>query len=329
MAGVDTRRADWNDLKVFLAVVEAGGINAAARRLQINASTVTRSMDDLETQLNARLVVRTPRGITLTEAGQLAYERVRTMDRTAEALAREIGDTEAAATGSVRLSLPDGVASLFVTPGLPEFFRANPELDLRLDCGLWQDRPMEGEGDIGLTFTDPSQPDVVAMTVAYVHYALFVSTEYQSLYGSPVSVDEVLRHPYIHHVAQTHQREIWSDRTAAFQTLTQKRLETNSSAVVVQAVRNGVGIGALPTGAAAVASNLVMLDVKPLGPARLWLVHRMGAQRSARVRVVKEWLKSIFDARTRPWFREEFVHPNDFEAAAAEAAPARARPAPR
>lgn len=322
----DMRRADWNDLRVFLAVVEAGGINAAARQLRVNPSTVTRSVENLEDQLNARLLVRGPKGVSLTEAGELAHERVRTMDRTAEALTREIGDAEATPSGSVRLGLPDGVASLFVTPGLPEFFRANPELDLRLDCGLWQDRPMEGDADLTLTFTDPSQPDVVATTIAHIHYALFASAEYVSLYGAPASVEEVLKHPYVHHVAQNHQKEIWSDRVSAFQVLTKKRLETNSSAVVVQAVRNGVGVGALPTGAVATAPNVVMLDLKPLGPAKLWLVHRVGATKSARVRVVKDWLKSIFDSRIYPWFREEFVHPNDFVAAAQPTAAASRSP---
>jgi DNA-binding transcriptional LysR family regulator len=94
--------------------------------------------------------------------------------------------------------------------------------------------------------------------------------------------------------------------------LTNKRLETNSSAVVVQAVRNGVGVAALPTAILSVEPDLVMLDLPPLSPARLWLAHHREAVRPARVRLVKEWLKSIFDPRTRPWYRSEFVHPRDF-----------------
>jgi DNA-binding transcriptional LysR family regulator len=317
MKELGRRRADWNDLKVFLAVAQAGGINAAARKLQVNPSTVTRSIEDLERQLNALLLTRGPKGIALTEAGQLAFERVLTMDRTADALALEVGDSDDAPVGVVRLALPDGVASLFVTPHLPEFFRAHPELDLRLDCGLWQDKPLEGEADLTITFTDPSNADAVAITLAHMHYGLFASAEYLSLYGAPTTIEEVLKHPYIHHVAQTHQREIWSERAVAFQVLTHKRLETNSSAVVIEAVRNGVGIGSLPTGAVATVPNVVMLDFKPVGPARLWLTHHVEGARSARIKVVKTWLKSIFDRRTRPWFREEFVHPNEFFAAGA------------
>jgi DNA-binding transcriptional LysR family regulator len=314
MGQIARRRADWSNLRIFFAVAEAGGINAAARALRLNPSTVTRAVEELERQLNVTLFHRGPRGAALTEAGQAAFQRVRTMERMAEALELEIGDTETLPEGRVRLAAPDGVAGYFVTPHLPDFLRAHPRLDLSVDCGLWPDRPLDGEADLTLTFSEPTQPDAVAQPIAHVHYALFASREYVSLYGAPATIEEVLGHPYVHHSAQTHQRELWGPRVEAWQVLTHKRIETNSSAVVVQAVLNGVGVGAMPTAIASVEPDLVMLDVLQVGPAKLWLVHHRDAVRPARVRLVKDWLKSIFDARTRPWYRSEFVHPRDFDA---------------
>ena len=69
-----------------------------------------------------------------------------------------------------------------------------------------------------------------------------------------------------------------------------------------------------PTAIASLMPDLVRLDVLKVGPAKLWLVHHREAARPARVKLVKDWLKSIFDGRTRPWYRSEFVHPDDFEA---------------
>ncbi|MBS0333007.1 MAG: hypothetical protein JSS35_09585, partial [Proteobacteria bacterium] len=155
------------------------------------------------------------------------------------------------------------------------------------------------------------------------------SREYVSLYGAPASIEEVLPHPYVHHSAQTHQRELWGPRVEAWQTLTHRRIETNSSAVVIEAVRNGVGIGAMPTSIASVLPDLVMLDVLKVGPAKLWLVHHRDAVRPMRVKLVKDWLKTIFDARSRPWYRKEFVHPRDFGLGTGPPAPASARPARR
>lgn len=323
------RRVDWSLLRIFSAVAQEGGINAAARTLGVNPSTITRSLDELEQQLNVVLIVRGPKGITLTEAGQTAYHRTVTMARTAAALELEVRDAESAPEGRVRVAAPDGVAGYFVTPHVPEFLRAHPKIRLSIDCALWQEHPMEGEVDLTLTYVEPKNPDVVARPIAYMHHALFASREYVSLYGAPSRVDEVLKHPYVHHVAQTHQREIWDARAAAFQVLIDKRMETNSSAVAVEAVRNGAGIAAMPTAIAAREPDLVMLDTPTLAPARLWLVHHRDGARAARVKVVKDWLKSIFDPRTHPWYREEFVHPRDFfpapapEQAARETAPRR------
>jgi DNA-binding transcriptional LysR family regulator len=315
-------RADWSNLRVFYAVAQTGGINAAARRLRLNPSTVTRAVEELERQLNVTLFLRGPRGVTLTEPGETAFQRVRTMEKMAESLELEVADSETLPEGRVRLAAPDGVAGYFVTPFLPEFLRAHPGLDLSIDCGLWPDRPLDGEADLTLTFSEPTQPDAVAQPIAHVHYGLFASREYISLYGAPATIEEMLPHPYVHHLAQTYQKELWGPRVEAWQVLTHKRIETNSSAVVVQAVRNGVGIGAMPTAIASVEPDLVMLDVLKVGPAKLWLVHHRDAVRPARVRLVKDWLKSIFDARKRPWYRSEFVHPSEFVAEAQAARPA-------
>jgi DNA-binding transcriptional LysR family regulator len=303
---------DWALLRVFFAVAEEGGINAAARALKVNPSTVTRNVDELEQQLNVTLLTRTPQGITLTPAGEKAYQRAVTIARNAAALEMEVRDAEALAEGRVRLAAPDGVAGYFITPKVSEFLRANPKISLSVDCGLWPEHPLGGETDLTLSFTEPKHPDVVARTIAYMHYALFASREYVSLYGAPSRVDEVLKHPYVFHVAQTQQREMWGPRATAFQVLIDRRMETNSSAVVVEAVRNGAGIAAMPTAIAAVEPDLVMLDTPPLAPARLWMVHHRDGARSARVRAVKDWVRQVFDARTQPWYREEFVHPRDF-----------------
>jgi DNA-binding transcriptional LysR family regulator len=324
MGGITSRRADWSNLHVFFVVAEAGGINAAARVLKVNASTVTRAIDELERQLSVSLFHRSSRGVVLTAAGEAAFQRVRSMERQAVELELEVGDTEALPEGRVRLAAPDGLAGWFITPYLPEFLRAHPGLDLAVDCGLWPDRPLDGEAELALTFTAPTQADALAQPIANVHYALFASREYVSLYGAPTSIEQVLAHPYIHHTAQTHQKELWGPRIEAWQTLTHKRIETNASSVVVEAVRNGVGIGAMPTAIASVLPELVMLEVLKVGPAKLWLVHHREAGRPARVKLVKNWLKTIFDPRTKPWWRAEFVHPKDF---ASQREPAAARSA--
>src|SRR5215831_1086762 len=118
---VSRRRAEWSDLRLFWAVAELRGFGAAARALGVSQSTITRRIDELEYRLNARLFVRGPQGVTLTEAGQQARNLVRTMEHAAEALENMILDAEDKPEGAVGIAAPDGVAGIFLTPSMPEF----------------------------------------------------------------------------------------------------------------------------------------------------------------------------------------------------------------
>ncbi len=309
---VNRQRAEWSDLRLFWAVAEKRGFGAAARALGLSQSTITRRIDELEYRLNARLFVRGPQGVSLTDAGRTAYERVRTMEHSAETLEKEILDAEDKPEGGVGVAAPDGIAGIFLTPFMPEFLRANPKIDLRFDCGLWPDHPLKGDADLCLTFTEPTQSDLIARPIAHFHYGLFAARSYLDLYGAPGSFGEGAAHAYVRHVAQVHQHEGGHPHSDAFISMTNTRIETNSSAVSFAAVRHGAGIGLMPTAILPLEPSLVMLDTPYMGCVKLWLCYHRDIGKAARIRRVIDWVRDVFDARTRPWFREEFVHPRDF-----------------
>jgi DNA-binding transcriptional LysR family regulator len=311
MKDVVKRRADWSDLRVFWAVAELGSFGSGSRALKLGLTTVTRAVDRLEGQLNAKLFKRGPQGVTLTEAGSLAYDRVLSMERFAEQLEVEVADCEKLPQGRVKLAAPDGVAGVFLPIAMAEFLRANPKIDLVVDCNLWPDRPLGGDADVALTFEEPKHPDVIATPLAYFHYALFASRDYLDLYGTPTTAAELVAHPYVHHVGQTHHRENWKTRETAFQDFMPKRIETNSSAVSFNAVKNGAGISPMPTAVLALEPSLVMIET-PVHTIRLWMVYHRDIGRSARVRRVIDWLKDVFDQKAKPWYRAEYVHPREF-----------------
>ena len=312
MNDVTRRRADWADLRFFWAVAETGGFGAAARALGVSQSTITRRIDELEYRLNARLFVRGPQGVSLTEAGLLAYEPVLSMERSAETLEHLILDAEDAPEGGVGIAAPDGVAGVFLTPFMAEFLRANPKIDLRFDCGLWPDHPLKGDADICLTFNEPTQADLIARPIAHFHYGLFAAQSYLDLYGAPTTLGESTAHAFVHHAAQVHQPQAWHPHSEAFRTMVGHRIETNSSAVSFWAICHGSGIGILPTSVLTIDPTLVMLDVPYLGGLKLWLSYHRDVAKSVRIRRVIDWLKEVFSSKTQPWYREDFVHPRDF-----------------
>jgi DNA-binding transcriptional LysR family regulator len=312
MTKVVRRKSDWTDVRVFWAVAEMGSFGAAARSLKIGLTTATRAVERLEGQLNAKLLVRGPQGVTMTAAGQIAHDRALTMERAAEQLELEIADLERTPEGRVKIAAPDGVAGIMLPPFMGEFVRAHPKIDLMIDCGLWPDAPLQGDVDVALTFSEPKHPDAVAIPLAHFHYGIYASAEYLALYGAPVSLEAALEHPFVHHSAMVHERESWSPRAAAFMNMFKRRIETNSSALTFEAVRHGVGLGVMPTAAALYDPTLVRLETPWPDPVKLWLVHHRDVSRSARIRCVVDWLKDVFDPRDQPWYRAEFVHPREF-----------------
>lgn len=305
------RKAEWTDIRLFWAVARLGSFGAAARALEIGLTTITRAVDRLEDRLNTKLLIRGPQGVTLTDAGERAYDSALVMERAAETFETRVLDSQDSPEGRVKLAAPDGLAGVFLPPHLPEFLRANPRIDLVIDSGTATDRPIAGDVDLTLTFTEPKSPDMVAVGLAHLHYTLFASRDYVDLYKAPFTPEEIAFHPSIHHAAQDHERESWHPRTAVVQDYVRKRVATNSGAVAFAAIRQGAGIGPLPTAILAVDPDLVMLD-QAVETQRLWMVRRRDASRSARIRCVIDWLREVFDPRHQPWYRADFIHPREF-----------------
>jgi DNA-binding transcriptional LysR family regulator len=309
---VTRQRADWSDLRVFWAVVELGSFTQAAQALGMTQPTVTRRIEDLENRLGTKLLHRDAGAITLTEAGELAYDQVGTMESCSASIERLVLNKDKEEEGRVGLLAPDAVGGFILAPSLPDFMRTNPRISLSLDCGFWPDSVINGHVDIALQYDEGGGSDVVATPIAYFHWALFASRAYLDLYGAPTSFGAVADHRYVHHSAQHRQKDGWATKFAAFQGLANVTFESNSSAATLLAVKYGAGIGAMPTVVGDIEPDLVMLDIHPIARLTLWMCVHRDTARLARVRRVTEWLQTVFDARTKPWYRPEFIHPSEF-----------------
>lgn len=326
-AKVARQRADWSDLRVFYAVAETGSFSEAASQLGLTQPTVSGRIRDLEVRLGARLFNRSPHRLTLTEAGEKIHDHVVTMERSAAAVERLVADSDKRDEGRVVLGAPDGLATYFLMPELAQFFREHPDISLGIDCGLWSDSHVGNHIDVSLQFDEVVNPDTVSVPIAHYHYCLYSSQAYLDLYGVPTTLQSVAERRYLHHVAQTRQRRNWSVKSSAFQGLANEALATNSSSAIIEAVRHGAGIAALPTAVAAFAPELVMLDLPPLARLELRMCVHRDVVGATRIRCVTEWLRRVFDQKTKPWFRAEFVHPSEFPPAQSPAKPAVVRAA--
>lgn len=305
-------KADWGDLHIFWAIAEVGSFTEAAARLGLTQPTASNRMRELEGRLGVQLFHRAPHRVTLTEAGQAIHDHVKTMRRSAEAVERLALNRDRREEGRVTIAAPDGLVTYVLVPEIVDFIDANPKISLELNCGLWSDQASVQCTDIALQFDPVTNPDVITTPLGFYHYCLFASRRYLDLRGTPRTVQEAAAHRFVHHTAYTGQPENWQAQTAALKGLYSVSVATNSSPTIVEAVRRGVGIGALPSVVATFAPELVMLDIPPLARLEFRMcVHRDLAD-AKRIRLVMDWLKTVFDQRTKPWFRAEFVHPSEF-----------------
>lgn len=314
MENGDGGRADWDDIKIFVAAAQTGSFGAAARRLRTTQPTVTRRIEDLEVRLGAKLFDRGLRGVSLTRAGEMVYDRALTMQRASLEIDRLSLDHDTPDSGDVTVAMPEGVGAFVMGLEVADFVRENPRIRLGLDCGFYPENPVDSHVDLSVQLMDAKgAPELSATPLASLHYALFASRDYVETYGAPTRIEEAVGHRFIYHSAQVSQRGRWGAKTSAFLELSAPSMVVNSSTVMLHAIQRGAGIGAIPTAIIPVAPDLVMLDIPPLATATIWLCHHREATKTGRVAKVAEWLGEIFDARERPWFRPEFIHPSEFE----------------
>lgn len=318
---------DWDAVRVFLAVAEARSINKAAAELKIQASSVSRKIDGLEKSLEVTLFHRRRTGMVLTDAGEDLFTRARSMQHFADDIERSVRSRDRREEGMVTIAAPDALGSLWVAPRVSDFLNRNPKIQISLDCVVG---PAALEGDVRPDITislDKSLAEVGddTMRLGMMHYVFVASPAYLETYGTPRSMASAAGdHRTLRQTGQVSQRETWGARASAVETLAQYSFETNSSPGALSAIRGGAGVATVPTYVFTLAPELVIIGQEQSVPINMWLIVHQEARNAVRVTRVVEWLKAIFDARTNPWFRDEFIRPEDFTAEEqAPAAPVR------
>lgn len=301
---------DWKLLKCFIEVYEAGSLAAAAARLNVKHTTVSRHINDLELDLGLTLFQRNANGCIPTDAAESLMSYARSMKDAAEQFGKHARMQTSADTGSITIGVPDGLAIVMITPHLADFHAKHPNLKIKLECGLWL--PKEGPlaPDVALTYTRPNNPNVVAKAICHIHYCMFAAQSYIDTHGLPQKPGEIASHIFIDHLAQRQQRDNWSEQTNALAVLMDPQIVSNSSAVTLDLLRRGVGINAGPSFLVDHFDELVPLPTGQLTkPAPLYICTDKTVTKAARVVLVKEWLESLFDPKTNQWLREQFVDP--------------------
>ncbi|MBL8542809.1 MAG: LysR family transcriptional regulator [Hyphomonadaceae bacterium] len=309
-------RLDWDDIRIFAAVAAAGSVNKAAVELKVQPSSVSRRIGDLEKRMEAKLLLRTRTGVSLTAAGEDLLDRAQSMQRIADDIERAVRARDKRDEGGVTIAAPDGVGALWLAPRIPDFLDRYPQIQLALNCiqdGAAPD--LVRRPDISIS-VDKSLADIGddASELATMHYVFAASPAYLKAHGTPNSLaSAAVDHRALKHTGQVMQRDNRTSRAYAAAALASFSLESNSSSAVVAALRAGAGIATVPTYLLTLAPELVVIGGEQSVPIKLWLIVHKQSRHAARVARAADWLRSVFDGKTNPWFRAEYVPPDEFE----------------
>ena len=238
---------DWDKLRIFHAVADAGSLTHAGDTLHLSQSAVSRQIRALEEGLNTTLFHRHARGLILTEQGELLFDATKHMTKRLDAAAARIRDSEEEVFGELLVTTTIGFGSLWLAPRLPALYEKYPDLkiDLMLEERLL-DLPMR-EADVAIRMKEPSQADLIRRRLMTINMRLYASPEYLAAHGTPATTDDLAQHRVISQNATSAQvsagailvRELMSYSVGS-------TLTVNNYFGVLQAVIHHLGIGVLP-----------------------------------------------------------------------------------
>jgi DNA-binding transcriptional LysR family regulator len=238
---------DWDKLRIFHAVADAGSLTHAGETLHLSQSAVSRQIRALEESLNATLFHRHARGLILTEQGELLFDATSSMNRRLETAEARIRDSKEEAFGELRVTTTTGFGTLWLAPRLPALYAQYPELkiDLMLEERVL-DLPMR-EADVAIRMKEPSQADLIRRRLMSVRMRLYASAEYLAQNGTPVSMPDIAKHRLICQNISSFQVSAGATLVRELMTYDIHSLLTvNNYYGVLQSVRNDLGIGLLP-----------------------------------------------------------------------------------
>ena len=309
-AGAVLERVSWDDLRIFVVVARTLSFRKAATALRTNPSTVIRRTDRLEYTLGFRLFDRLPEGVALTAEGRSVFATAQDMERASHTLRAHL-DQDMTTRGMVRCSVTEGLGTVWILPHLVQFNRAHPSTIVDLRCSMEVADILRMEADVAIQVTKPERLGVKAVRLGRMHIYPYASRRYADVFGLPSNLKEMARHRFVD------QRGPQIDDEAAQQFFKLPSVEgivalrSNLSMAHAHAIELGIGIGALPTYAAAVVPTLIPVDLGIRYHADIWMTYHPDARTVRRVSVFIDWLRTLFDPKRYPWFGDEFIHPRD------------------
>jgi DNA-binding transcriptional LysR family regulator len=291
--------------RVFVTVVEQGSLTQAADQLDMSTAMVSRYLAAMESWLGARLLHRTTRRLSLTEAGQSALPSCRQLLDLAQDVAHHAGAAQREPAGRLRIACSPSFAEAQLAPALIDFQQAHPRVSFAL---LAADRSVDlatERVDLAVRITNALEPTLITRPLALCRSVLCASPAYLAAHGQPATLEALQSHRCLSHAfvnaAQYRLRRAGELVELPFA----ESFSTNETAVLRRAVLAGGGIAMLPTYFVGddLASGRLVRVLPELEPETLG-IHAIFLSRQHQplaLRLLVDFLAARFGGPMPPW----------------------------
>jgi len=287
-------RLDWDKLRVFHAVADAGSFTHASETLNLSQSAVSRQISALEDALGVSLFHRHARGLILTEQGDLLYKTVHDVFAKLNNVENLLTETKENAEGVLRVTTTVAFGSVWLSSRLKEFIATYPDIKvtLRLD-----DQELDlamREADVAIRFNEPTQPDLIQRHIGGLRSNLYASPDYLKERGVPASIEDLRHHDVVlfgEGIAPVNTVHWLAEMLHARSINSRAALRVNNLYGIYRAVKAGIGIGPLPEYFVQEGRGIVQVMPELEGPQLdAYFVYPEELRNSARVTVFRDFL---------------------------------------
>ena len=288
---------DWDKLKIFHAVAEAGSFTSATVILNLSQSAISRQIQSLEDDLKVKLFERHARGLTLTDNGEYVYKTAHEVIGKLKEVEATLSDQKHKPTGKLTITTVRSFGTHWLTPRIQEFMQLNPEIEVEL---IFDDKELDlstRQADIGIFMRRPKQLNYIQRKLMDINYHIYGSTKYLEKYGIPKTIADLNKHKFISFgkgAPSPVYNPDWALKLGMHDGKKRKPImKVNSVMGLLLAVESGVGLAALPDYLVSLSRNVIKVLPSTEGPiTEAHFVYPESLKNVARVTTFRNFLYS-------------------------------------
>ncbi len=285
---------DLDKLRIFHTVAQVGSFTHAGEKLTLSQSAVSRQISSLEEALGAALFHRHARGLILTEQGELLFQTTQQIMQKLAHIQAQIMDSRNLAEGPLMVTVAEFMGANWLTPLIPEFRDANPDIQLTI---LFDDRKLNlgmREADAALRLSRSEQGDLIQRQLGTLHFHVCASQRYLDQFGTPKDIAELKEHKLLafpENARSPFSEPNWLLEKAGVALDSPNVILMNSTNVTCRAVESGVGIAFVPDFMIGANPNYkVILPHVQRPPVDMFFVYAEERRNSERITIFRDFL---------------------------------------